>query len=284
MKRPWEFYNDMCVRTFVKQANIMTGRDFKKEAEFQGQEHVALDDCRHQIRYLVNARNPLLALSRPNVEVKPASRGLSLAIANDEVEQLARIALPTPETSFSSADPDVEQVLSSTAASSDEFDETMSEREAFLEIISSSQEVPGELSDEDPVVLLPILTSSLLGPDTSFSGADGDVGDTLRSAASLLLDPSSIDQEALLGTPPPSSEPTNMKTQEDDEQELFINTALKRSGSAPPNGHRVREAPYKVSKSAPSGTQRRRGVQVKTSRGLLTPETSFNAENLEKES
>ncbi|KAL2062440.1 hypothetical protein VTL71DRAFT_6706 [Oculimacula yallundae] len=63
-RKPWTYKNDMCVRTLVRTANDMLGRDFAKEERFQGTRHDALDDCRHQIRYMVKARNALMALSK----------------------------------------------------------------------------------------------------------------------------------------------------------------------------------------------------------------------------
>ncbi|TVY40218.1 hypothetical protein LOCC1_G004070 [Lachnellula occidentalis] len=50
----------MCVRTFVKQCAFMTGRDFSREFGRRGPKHIALEDCRHQIMYLVKARNHLM--------------------------------------------------------------------------------------------------------------------------------------------------------------------------------------------------------------------------------
>lgn len=47
----------------------MTGREFAKEQVFERTKHVALDDCRHQVAYLVKARNSLVPV-RPEA---PAS-------------------------------------------------------------------------------------------------------------------------------------------------------------------------------------------------------------------
>jgi hypothetical protein len=87
MERPWKFYNDMCVRTFVKQCAYMTGKDFARNEAFKGKKHVALDDCLHQVSYLVKARNHLMPAQTPRKK---------------------RTMLPTPETSFCFPDDDAE--------------------------------------------------------------------------------------------------------------------------------------------------------------------------------
>ncbi|EPE34419.1 Ribonuclease H-like protein [Glarea lozoyensis ATCC 20868] len=65
MERPWKYYNDMCLRTFVKQCTFMTGKDFAKDEIFEGKKHVALDDCRYQVSYLVKARKHLVSARTP---------------------------------------------------------------------------------------------------------------------------------------------------------------------------------------------------------------------------
>ncbi|KAH6677173.1 hypothetical protein B0J14DRAFT_433578, partial [Halenospora varia] len=55
MEMPHKFYNNMCVRTMVKQSGFITGRNFPREIKFKGTKHNPLDDCRHQVRYLVAA-------------------------------------------------------------------------------------------------------------------------------------------------------------------------------------------------------------------------------------
>ncbi|KAG4441871.1 hypothetical protein IFR05_002672 [Cadophora sp. M221] len=62
-RKPWTFKNDMCVRTLVRTASDILGRNFAREERFQGTRHDALDDCRHQIRYMVKARNTMVGLS-----------------------------------------------------------------------------------------------------------------------------------------------------------------------------------------------------------------------------
>jgi hypothetical protein len=290
----------MCVRTFVQQAKIITGRDFRSEIE-NGQKHHALSDCRAQVEYLVNARNALMP--QPVARMLPSPE-TSFSTVKVQVEQIFRRELPSPETSFSSVgvrleqiltrqlpgpeDPvlstdiiDDQQVLRSTATSLDEFEETLSEHEAFLEILTPRQEVQREEETEDSVVTNPRAAAILLSPETSFSSAEGDDIEALRSAASSLLEPSSSDRKALPGMFVPCNVSTSMNAQEQDMQELITIARTQNSTSVSPNGCRARDVPYKVTKSVPNGNQRRRGAQVKTPRQLLTPETSFNAEDIE---
>jgi len=48
---PWEFWNERCVRTMVEIGRA-NGIDPKKTIEFVGVEHSALDDAKHQARYV----------------------------------------------------------------------------------------------------------------------------------------------------------------------------------------------------------------------------------------
>lgn len=56
---PCAYYGHHCVRTFVKQVAWITGVDYARKVEMRGKKHVSLDDCRHQVRYLVLARRAL---------------------------------------------------------------------------------------------------------------------------------------------------------------------------------------------------------------------------------
>jgi hypothetical protein len=197
MARPWKFYNNMCVRTFVQQAKTMTGRDFKREVS-NGKKHDALSDCRTQVEYLVNARNTLMPQPRERM-------------------------LPSPEVSFSSAAGKVEPAR------------------------------------------------TLLSPEVSFSSTDGNVEEALRSAASALLEPPPSNDAALLETFLPS-----------DGVETEV-TQAQAPESSPSGGHGFRDVPYKVVKPPPTVSPRRRNFKPKTPRQLLTPETSFSAEEYEKE-
>lgn len=90
MERPWKFYNDMCVRTFVRQCSLMTGRDFAREQVFEGTKHVALDDCRHQVAYLVNARNSLVPL-RPSKAPVPSTTSKSRMLSREGSDIISKM-------------------------------------------------------------------------------------------------------------------------------------------------------------------------------------------------
>ena len=55
MNRPSQFYNDRCVRTFMQQNKHYIGIDYFKTVVFEGTKHHAVDDCKHQIKYVVLA-------------------------------------------------------------------------------------------------------------------------------------------------------------------------------------------------------------------------------------
>ena len=48
---PWKYWDDRCVRTYV---DMGLEFDFnpKKDMKFEGEKHNAIDDCKHQIKYL----------------------------------------------------------------------------------------------------------------------------------------------------------------------------------------------------------------------------------------
>ena len=73
-KRPRDYIGDRCVRTLVHGFGELVGRDFAREAraKFEGTPHDALDDCRHQIRYLMAARHAVVALRRTNDVLQPS--------------------------------------------------------------------------------------------------------------------------------------------------------------------------------------------------------------------
>lgn len=48
---PWHYWNERCVRTQVEVGRLL-GIDPKKTLEFDGVQHVALDDAKHQARYV----------------------------------------------------------------------------------------------------------------------------------------------------------------------------------------------------------------------------------------
>ncbi|KUJ09349.1 uncharacterized protein LY89DRAFT_598248, partial [Mollisia scopiformis] len=71
IERPWKFTGDMCVRTMVNSTSSITGRDYTREVVRQGRHHDALDDCRHQVKYLVLAMNSLAPKETPKKTVEP---------------------------------------------------------------------------------------------------------------------------------------------------------------------------------------------------------------------
>jgi len=197
----------MCVRTFVVQCMIMTGRDFRKEVAFKGVKHRALDDCRHQIEYLVKARNLLMPPSK-----------------------LERM-LPSPETSFSSSNGDVEEVLKGVAHS-----------------LSRTPMVP------------PL--NNGVSQDTSLSSAVGEA----RTGQSG----SSLNAGERLGA---------MNGQDTARDELAsIRSYMYNGRYYSSNGVRQAHVPQIA-----ASNRRRRTQPVKVANQLLTPETSFSAEEYEKE-
>lgn len=52
LKKPWSYSGDADVRTVVNIGRLLTPFDRKTEQEFIGTPHDALDDCKHQIRYV----------------------------------------------------------------------------------------------------------------------------------------------------------------------------------------------------------------------------------------
>lgn len=52
MRQPWPFYGDRDVRTIVDLGRQLRGVDPKKEMQLEGVAHNALDDAKHQARYV----------------------------------------------------------------------------------------------------------------------------------------------------------------------------------------------------------------------------------------
>lgn len=90
MEKPWKFYNDMCVRTFVRQCSIMSGRDFAREQVFNGTKHVALDDCRHQVAYLVKARDSLVPSKSSKIPV-PCTSSKSRVLSREGSDTISKM-------------------------------------------------------------------------------------------------------------------------------------------------------------------------------------------------
>jgi hypothetical protein len=146
MEKPWKYWNDMCVRTMVNQCYSMTGIDYRREMVMKGTKHIAIDDCRHQIAYLVKARNALMA---PNTSRK--------------------VGVMSPETLFSSKNGDVGEEVSGGV------------RVGGSAMVrprgpgSSRRHTPMKISDhEKSIAGVPKI---LLSPETSFSSAAGDPED-----------------------------------------------------------------------------------------------------------
>jgi hypothetical protein len=59
MELPWKWYFNRCVRSVVRTIALKTGNDRQQTTPFTGRKHKALDDCSHQIDYLVKAWNDL---------------------------------------------------------------------------------------------------------------------------------------------------------------------------------------------------------------------------------
>ncbi|TGO12131.1 hypothetical protein BTUL_0094g00460 [Botrytis tulipae] len=64
LRKPWMYYNDLCVRTYCEAAFSITGRNIRREVDktFVGKKHDAIDDCKHQILYLTKCRDALRGL------------------------------------------------------------------------------------------------------------------------------------------------------------------------------------------------------------------------------
>ncbi|TGO68774.1 hypothetical protein BOTNAR_0020g00480 [Botryotinia narcissicola] len=64
LRKPWMYYNDLCVRTYCEAAFSITGRNIRREVDktFVGKKHDAIDDCKHQILYLNKCRDALRGL------------------------------------------------------------------------------------------------------------------------------------------------------------------------------------------------------------------------------
>ncbi|KAG4034931.1 hypothetical protein MFRU_002g02800 [Monilinia fructicola] len=75
LKKPWMFYNDLCVRTYCETAFSITGRNIRRDVDksFAGNKHNAIDDCKHQILYLIKCREALLGAQASAID--PVSTG-----------------------------------------------------------------------------------------------------------------------------------------------------------------------------------------------------------------
>jgi hypothetical protein len=98
-KIPWMYYGDRCVRTVVQECFDVTGRNYMREEKRVGTVHVAMDDCRHQVRCLVKARNELAG--RAAQQGQQGRTGLmSPGISASRAQQPTNMGLTSPQTSF----------------------------------------------------------------------------------------------------------------------------------------------------------------------------------------
>jgi oligoribonuclease (3'-5' exoribonuclease) len=147
MEKPWKYWNDMCVRTMVEQCYCMTGRDYRREMVMKGTKHKAIDDCRHQVAYLVKARNALM--------IPAASR---------------KMGLMSPETSFSSKKGDVEEEASGGVRADGSATVRPWRSGSFRRGYN-----PMKISNHEKSIAG--VPKTLLSPETSFSSAAGDPED-----------------------------------------------------------------------------------------------------------
>ncbi|KAM0163432.1 hypothetical protein ACHAPG_001357 [Botrytis cinerea] len=72
LRKPWMYYNDLCVRAYCEAAFSIIGRNIRRgvDKSFVGKRHNAIDDCKHQILYLTKCREALRGLQ--NSAIAPA--------------------------------------------------------------------------------------------------------------------------------------------------------------------------------------------------------------------
>jgi len=97
MQRPWKDFGDMCVRTFVKQGTLIMGVNRARTTPRTGVLHKALDDCKHQIKYIVLTRNDLVGT------------GDASDVESEPIEQIAR-PLPSSAGAAATSKRQIEQI------------------------------------------------------------------------------------------------------------------------------------------------------------------------------
>ncbi|TVY40214.1 hypothetical protein LOCC1_G004069 [Lachnellula occidentalis] len=176
MEVPWEYYNDMCVRTVVKQVWAQTGKDYSLKPlapPRQGLKHDALSDCRFQIAYLVLARNePWSEAPKPGSSATGPTPGTSAVAAlpvNGGGPPTSSTAIDYPEKKMAS-----EGVGKPTAGHH-------STRQLPSPEVSFSK---GSTQAEYDLLTVPAVATrvhlskrQLLTPETSFNGKEGDCED-----------------------------------------------------------------------------------------------------------
>jgi hypothetical protein len=187
MERPWKYYNDMCLRTFVKQCAFMTGKDFARDEVFEGTKHVALDDCHFQVSYLVKARKHLMPARTPRKRRSklrspgPSSKSVKEALDTDAVLATDKtflgplqrgVGLISPETSFSVSE-DTQEQSKPTASGSQALPQPRKKIDLLTPATSFSVSPPDDdLLESKQLNDSPnrptIKKTGLISPDTSF--------------------------------------------------------------------------------------------------------------------
>lgn len=81
----WKFYNNMCVRSVVAFVQNHSGKDWRRHWKMApGTAHIALEDCKHQVRYLCAARKSVKSKPQSTNPNKRAVAELEVA----DVEEL----------------------------------------------------------------------------------------------------------------------------------------------------------------------------------------------------
>lgn len=52
MRQPWQHWNDRDVRTIVDLGRVLRGANPKRDLPFEGVQHNAVDDAKHQVKYV----------------------------------------------------------------------------------------------------------------------------------------------------------------------------------------------------------------------------------------
>ena len=80
MPMPWQHYQNRCVRTVVAETYRRTGVNFAEEKvmPFTGKKHNAVDDCKHQVRYMIKAMRAMDVAVREESAAPQAGMGQKL--------------------------------------------------------------------------------------------------------------------------------------------------------------------------------------------------------------
>jgi hypothetical protein len=166
MRRPWKDFSDMCVRTFVEQGTLMTGIDRKNLTKFTGVPHKALDDCRHQIKYLVPTRNDLLQPEDASGE------------ESNSIEDIAQPSVPSACATVTSERP-IEQISAENAA------RVPAAARPFL---TPEPSFSGEtLASKDAAVPVPVAPKFLPTPEASLTEVESGLDTVVKGPPSKKL-------------------------------------------------------------------------------------------------